>query len=44
MAFFVFQNICLQPAPDQANQTRVAYSKLYEAEHPFVTQAPEKVL
>src|SRR5215472_5500063 len=42
MEFFLFQNVCLQPASDQANQTRVPYSVLHKAEHPFVTQAPEK--
>src|SRR5215469_6031817 len=40
----VFQYACFQPAPDQADQTRVSYSMFDKAEHPFVTQAPEKVL
>src|SRR5579863_1059205 len=44
MEFLIFQNLCFQPASDQANQTRVAYSMLHKAEHPFVTQASEKVL
>jgi hypothetical protein len=44
MEFFIFQNVCFQPAPDQADQTRVSYSVLNKAEHPFVTQAPEEVL
>src|SRR5215469_9628694 len=40
----VFQYVCFPPAPDQADQTRVSDSMFDKAEHPFVTQAPEKVL
>src|SRR5882724_2195085 len=42
--FPIFQNACFQPAPDQADQTRVSYPMLDKAEHPFVAQAPEVVL
>src|SRR6516164_1234681 len=44
MNFSIFQNACLQPASNQADETRVSYSMLHEPEHPVVTQAPEKVL
>src|SRR5216684_1340656 len=40
----VFQNACLQPASNQADETRVSHSMLHKPEHPVVTQAPEKVL
>src|SRR5712692_89378 len=39
----VLQSACLQPASNQADETRVSYSMLYKPEHPVVTQAPEKV-
>src|SRR5713101_5424239 len=44
MDFPVFQNPCLQPSSNQADETRVSYSMLHKPEHPIVTQAPEKVL
>src|ERR1700720_1433895 len=34
----VFQDGCLQPAPDQADHARIADAVLHEAEHPFVTE------
>src|SRR5882672_1037348 len=34
----VFQDACLQPAPDQADHARIADAVLHEAEHPFVTE------
>src|SRR5712692_11038233 len=40
----VLQSACLQPASNQADETRVSYSMLHKPEHPVVTQAPEKVL
>jgi len=44
MEFPIFQNACLQPAPDQADQTPVSYPVFDKAEHPFIAQAPEEVL
>jgi hypothetical protein len=44
MNLSILQNTCLQPAPNQTNQTLISYSVLHEAEHPFVTQAPEEIL
>src|SRR5258708_32039618 len=40
----VFQDACLQPAPDQADHARIADAVLHEAEHPFVTETPEEIL
>src|SRR5215471_4322497 len=38
----VFQDACLQPAPDQADHARIADAVLHEAEHPFVAETPER--
>src|SRR5215468_5539216 len=38
----VFQDACLQPAPDQADHARIADAVLHEAEPPFVTEPPKK--
>src|SRR5690349_6070838 len=40
----VFQDARFQPAPDQADQARIADAVLHEAEHPFVTETPEEIL
>src|SRR5260370_32884481 len=40
----VFQDACLQPAPDQADHARIADAVLHEAEHPFGTETPEEIL
>src|SRR3981189_1932719 len=40
----VFQDACLQPAPDQADHARIADAVLHEAEQPFVTETPEEIL
>src|ERR1700745_1312552 len=40
----VFQDACLQPAPDQADHARIADAVLHEAEHPFVTETPKEIL
>jgi hypothetical protein len=37
MALLVFQHVCFEPAPNQADQARVSNSVLDELEHPFVT-------
>jgi hypothetical protein len=44
MNLAIFQHPCLQPAPDQADQARVADSMFDEAQDPLVTQTPEEVL
>jgi len=44
MNFTILKHTCLQPAPDQTDQTLISYSVLYQAEHPLVTQAPEEIL
>jgi hypothetical protein len=41
MDLAVFQDACLQPAPDQTDHARIADAVLHEAEHPFVTDTPE---
>src|SRR5689334_7103285 len=38
----VFQDACLQPAPDQADHARIADAVLHEAEHHFVAEIPNK--
>src|SRR5215472_234163 len=40
----VFQDACLQPAPDQADHARIADAVLHEAEPPFVTETPKEIL
>jgi hypothetical protein len=40
----ILQHACLQPAPDQTDQARVADSMFDKAEYPLVTQTPEEVL
>ena len=40
----IFQYACLEPAPDQADQTRISDSVFHEAEQPSMIKAPEEVL
>src|SRR5262249_37347023 len=42
--FTILKHTCLQPAPNQTDQALISYSVFQEAEHPFVTQAPEEIL
>ena len=44
MDLSIFQDACLQPAPDQADQSRIADSVLHETEHPFVTETAKEIL
>jgi len=44
MNFTILKHTCLQPAPNQTDQALISNSVFHEAEHPFVTQAPEEIL
>src|SRR5206468_7947929 len=43
MNFTILKHTCLQPAPNQTDQALISHPVLHEAEHPFVTQAPEEI-
>src|SRR5215510_7337049 len=42
--YSIFQDACLQPAPDQIDQAPITDSVFDKPEHPFMIEAPEEVL